>query len=208
MIPVRISMADEDFAPRLHGLLARSADTAVIIRRGPSTRVATFSWDRRTNEVQLGQWLKGRIYERRSDLTPDGKHLIYFAVNGQRRNETRGSWTAISRAPYLHALDLHAKGDCWEGGGLFPNSGSYWLNNRYASDDDTLRANSGLKPYLDSIAADTTQQVNGMFAGAGRDFSGMNMQTLARGIMQGQAPVVAQQYNQDKQNQIGAANAL
>ena len=76
------------------------------------------------------------------------------------------------------------------------------------ADGNEMGANSGLKPYLDSIAADTTQQVNGMFAGAGRDFSGMNMQTLARGIMQGQAPVVAQQYNQDKQNQIGAANAL
>jgi hypothetical protein len=76
------------------------------------------------------------------------------------------------------------------------------------ADGNEMGANSGLKPYLDSIAADTTNQVNGMFAGAGRDFSGMNMQTLARGIMQGQAPVVAQQYNQDKQNQIGAANAL
>src|SRR5262249_2029749 len=56
----------------------------------------------------------------------------------------RGSWTAVSRAPYLHALDLYAKGDCWEGGGLFASSGAYWLNNRYFSDDDVLRDNSGL----------------------------------------------------------------
>ncbi|MGH6951717.1 MAG: hypothetical protein ACREH4_12650 [Vitreimonas sp.] len=137
-------MADEDFAPRLHVILARGADTAVVFRRGPSKRVATFSWDRANDVVQLGQWLKGRIYERRSDLSPDGRHLIYFAFNGKHRTETRGSWTAVSRAPYLHALDLYAKGDCWEGGGLFPTSGSYWLNNRYFSDDDVLRENSGM----------------------------------------------------------------
>jgi len=138
-------MADQAFAPRLHVLLARSADTAVIFRRGPSKRVATFAWDRASDAIQLGQWLKGRIYERRADLTPDGRHLIYFAFNGKRRSETRGSWTAVSRAPYLAALDLYAKGDCWEGGGLFPNSGSYWLNNRFHSDEDILRENSGLK---------------------------------------------------------------
>lgn len=61
-------MTGHDFAPRLHVLLARSADTAVVFRRGPSKRVATFSWDRATDEVKLGQWLKGRIYERRADL--------------------------------------------------------------------------------------------------------------------------------------------
>lgn len=138
-------MADEAFAPRLHVLLARAGPGAVVFRRGPSKRVATFSWDRDTDAVALGQWLKGRIYERRSDLSPDGRHLIYFAFNGKRRSETGGSWTAVSRAPYLHALDLYAKGDCWEGGGLFATSSSYWLNNRYAREEDLLRDNSGLK---------------------------------------------------------------
>jgi len=137
-------MAEESFTPRLHALLARCADTAVIFRRGPSKRVATFAWNRATDAIQLGQWLKGRIYERRSDLSPDGRHLIYFAFNGKRRSETRGSWIAVSRAPYLTALDLYAKGDCWEGGGLFPTSRSYWLNNRYFHHDDILRQNSGL----------------------------------------------------------------
>jgi hypothetical protein len=41
-------------------------------------------------------------------------------------------------------LDLYAKGDCWEGGGLFATSKSYWINNRYFCDDDILRDNSGL----------------------------------------------------------------
>ena len=137
-------MGDKHSAPRLHVLLALSAEVGVVIRRGPSKRVATFLWDRARDTFQLGQWLKGRIYERRSDLSPDGRHLIYFAFNGKHRTETRGSWTAVSRAPYLHALDLYAKGDCWEGGGLFFTSKSYWLNNRYFCEEDILRDNSGL----------------------------------------------------------------
>ena len=53
----------------------------------------------KTNEFALGQWLKGRIYERRSDLSPDGKYMIYFAMNGKWNSIAKWSWTAISKAP-------------------------------------------------------------------------------------------------------------
>lgn len=115
-------------APRLHVLLARDADSGVVIRRGPTRHTAVIGWDRRRDTFTLGQWLYGRIYERRCDLSPDGRHLIYFAMNGRWQSQTRGSWTAISRAPYLKALTLYAKGDCWQGGGLFLANDSYWLN--------------------------------------------------------------------------------
>ena len=72
--------------------------------------------------------MRGRIYERRCDLSPDGKHFIYFAMNGRWDSETKGAWTAISRTPYLKAVTLLAKGDCWQGGGLFSSNKSYWLN--------------------------------------------------------------------------------
>jgi hypothetical protein len=45
--------------------------------------------------------------------------------------ETRGSWTAISRAPWLKAVVLLGKGDCWNGGGLFTSNSTYWLNDGY-----------------------------------------------------------------------------
>lgn len=48
----------------------------MVIRRGPSKSVATLLWDRKRNTFHMGQWLKGRIYERRCDLSPDGKYLI------------------------------------------------------------------------------------------------------------------------------------
>jgi hypothetical protein len=68
--------------------------------------------------------------------------------------------------------------------------------------------NPALAAQLAQIQSDVTNQVNGQFAAAGRDFSGANQQALARGLAQGEAPVIAAQYNQDVANQIGAANSL
>jgi hypothetical protein len=119
------------FAPRIHVLLASHAAIGVVIRRGPSKSVCTILWDRRRDTFQLGQWLKGRIYERRSDVSPDGKHLIYFAMNGKWKSEAKGSWTAISRTPFLKAVAIFPKGDCWNGGGLFTGNNTYWLNDGY-----------------------------------------------------------------------------
>ncbi|MCM1984924.1 hypothetical protein [Lyngbya confervoides] len=116
------------FPARLHVLLARDAPLGVVIRRGPAKQVATVLWDRRGDRWDLGQWMKGRIYERRCDLSPDGKYLIYFAMNGHWQSPTRGSWTAISRAPYLKALALFPQGHCWLGGGLWTGPRRCWLN--------------------------------------------------------------------------------
>ncbi|MCD6030748.1 MAG: hypothetical protein K0S78_2922 [Thermomicrobiales bacterium] len=132
---------------RIHGLLAREAPLGVVIRRGPSKQVCTVQWDRSNDDFQVGQWLRGRIYERRSDLSPDGKHLIYFAMNGKWSAESRGSWTAISRAPYLKALAFFPKGNCWLGGGLFTDNQSYWLND--GCSDSELDHTSGLNRDLE-----------------------------------------------------------
>jgi hypothetical protein len=119
------------FPARIHVLLASQAPIGLILRRGPSKSVATILWNRKTDEFQLGQWLRGRIYERRSDLSPNGKHFLYFAMNGKWNSDSRGSWTAISRAPFLKALAFFPKGDCWHGGGLWTGPQQYWLNDGY-----------------------------------------------------------------------------
>lgn len=143
-------------AARIHVLLARAAPVGLVVRRGPSKQVATFLWDRRRDAFTLGQWLQGRIYERRCDLSPDGKHLIYFAMNGQWESEARGSWTAISRAPYLKALAMFPKGDCWHGGGLWTGNRTYWLND--GCGHTVLRQTSALR-------RDTTNRPTGNFGG-------------------------------------------
>ncbi len=138
------------FAPRLHVLLARDAPLGLVIRRGPSKHVATLLWDRRKDTFQRGQWLNGRIYERRSDLSPDGKHFIYFAMNGRWNTARGGSWTAISKAPWLKAKVFLLKSDCWNGGGLWTGNTRYWLNDGYGhtllDNDSHLTRDLGAEP--------------------------------------------------------------
>ena len=55
-------------------------------------------------------------------------NVVYFARDAPWQSETGGSWTAVSRAPWLRAVTLWAKGDCWQGGGLFLDGRRYWLN--------------------------------------------------------------------------------
>ena len=116
------------FPARLHVLLARDAPIGLVIRRGPAEHVSTLKWDRAKGKVELGQWLKGRIYERRCDLSPCGRYFLYFARGKGHHPETKGTWTALSIAPYLKAIKIWGKGDCWQGGGLFTGRRQYWLN--------------------------------------------------------------------------------
>jgi hypothetical protein len=66
----------------------------------------------------------------------------------------------------------------------------------------------GMSNVLSTIQNDVTNSVNGMFAGAGRDGSGLNQQYLARGIAQGEAQPLLNQYNQNVQNVQNAASGL
>ena len=111
--------------PRIYAILARESPFAVIFRRGPSKRVLLIGWNTSNDSFQIGQWLKGRIYERRCDLSPDGELLIYCAAN---QRAPMYSWTAISRPPFLTALALWRKGDVWGGGGHFLSQHRVALN--------------------------------------------------------------------------------
>jgi hypothetical protein len=120
--------------PRLSLLQARRAPVGVIFRRGPSKRVEVIKWDLTRDVFERGHWFHGRIYEKRSDLSPDGDLLVYFASKFTRQStsddEYTYAWTAVSRAPWLTALALWPKGDCWWGGGLFLDERTLWLNHR------------------------------------------------------------------------------
>ncbi|HEU4557783.1 MAG TPA: hypothetical protein VFS20_08030 [Longimicrobium sp.] len=133
-------MPFHDPTPRLFLLLARAAPVAVIFRRGPSKQVEVVRWDTRTDTFERGHWIKGRIYERRSDLSPSGELLVYFASQYNRRTlgkrtGTTCAWTAVSRVPWLTALALWPKGDCWRGGGLFESERTLLLNHRPGEDE-------------------------------------------------------------------------
>jgi hypothetical protein len=112
---------------RLYFIVARKAPVAVVFRRGPSRQVELLTWNLTNDEVTPGQWLKGRIYERRCDLSPDGDLLLYFAAKYETGQRT---WTAISKPPFFTALALWPKGDAWGGGGLFDTARRIRLNHK------------------------------------------------------------------------------
>lgn len=68
--------------------------------------------------------------------------------------------------------------------------------------------NPALQAQLQQIQSDVGNSVNSQFAAAGRDMSGANQMAYGRGVAQGEAPVIANQYNQDVSNQMNAAGAL
>ena len=125
---------------RLFVILAREASTGVIFRRGPSKWVQVIKWDTATDAFEPGQWFHGRIYEDRSDLSPDGTRLLYMATKYTHRDESIGSaWTAISKLPYLTALALFAHHSVtWGGGGLFISNDEVWINAEPAPGTNTF----------------------------------------------------------------------
>ena len=79
-------------------------------------------WDRVGNGFTPGQGFRGRVYERRCDLSPDGRRFVYFAARHGPRRDPDGigeAWTAISRPPNFTALALWTNLSIWYGGGVF-----------------------------------------------------------------------------------------
>jgi len=68
--------------------------------------------------------------------------------------------------------------------------------------------NPGVQGMLSTVGSDITNKINQEFAAAGRDMSGANTQTLARGLAQGEAPILLNQYNTNVANKMAASQAL
>jgi hypothetical protein len=115
-------MNDSASLCRLAVFLSRKSTSAVILRRGPSAWSQLIKWDRETDAFTPGQWLHGRVYERRCDLSPDGRYFLYFAAKHGRAHDPDDigeAWTAISHPPYFTALSLWTNLGSWYGGGVF-----------------------------------------------------------------------------------------
>jgi hypothetical protein len=101
------------------------------------------------------------------------------AINQLSQNAAQGN-------PYASQISSFA-GNMLNGGGAAqqaPNlqSGLSTLQSQLTpyANGSMIGNNPALQAQLAQIASDTTNQVNGQFAAAGRDMSGMNQQTLAR----------------------------
>ena len=106
-------------APRIYCIPATQAPVVAVFRRGPSNWSHIGRWDLATHRYEPGAWLGGRIFPRRSDLSPDGQYLCYFAHKPSATWEHGEAYVALSKLPWLKAL--HAFGTCgtWTRGYYF-----------------------------------------------------------------------------------------
>ena len=158
--------------------------------------------------------------------TPALKGILGQVQGGLSNTGVTGAETAAlnglvtnanaSSANYAPMIDSFAK-TLLGGGGATDQAGAVNENyKRFEGQTNPLASNVNYNPYdtpgfkdaIGTLTSDITNNVNGSFAAAGRDFSGANMNALSRGITQGISPTIAAQYNQNVQNQQGAADRL
>jgi hypothetical protein len=155
--------------------------------------------------------LQGILSQLQGNLANTG---VTGAENNALTNIVNNS--SAGSATYAPMVADYAK-TLLSGGGATDQSGNVNQNFLdYKSYTQPLASNTNYNPYdtpgfrdaIDTMKSDITNQVNGSFAAAGRDFSGANFNALGRGITSGIAPTIAAQYNQNIQNQQGAADRL
>jgi hypothetical protein len=105
--------------PRIYCIAATKAPIVAVFRRGPTNLSHVGRWDLAQKRYEPGAWLSGRIFPRRSDLSPDGRFLCYFAHKPGATWEHGDAYVALSKLPWLTAL--HAFGTCgtWTRGYYF-----------------------------------------------------------------------------------------
>jgi hypothetical protein len=155
--------------------------------------------------------LKGILGQLEGNLNNTG---ITGAETGALDTLVKNAGTATSQ--YAPQIGEYAK-TLLGGGGATDQAGNVNANyNRFVDQTNPLASNMNYDPYntpgfkdaLSTTISDITNRTNGQFAAAGRDFSGANSRTLGRGIMEGVSPTIAAQYNQNVNNQQGAARGL
>jgi len=112
---------------RIKILNASKANQSVIFRRGPSKWVQLLKWNTKTDEILPRQWFNGRIYSNKSDLSPYGEYMIYFAAKFKMIVD-QYSWTALSKPPYYSALAIWKKEDTYDGGGYFESTRKIYIS--------------------------------------------------------------------------------
>ena len=119
---------------RLHLLRAHEAPRAIVIQRKRGKLAHIISWNTETDELEEGSWFTGRIYAERSDLSWDGKWMVYLAMGA--KGET---WNGICQPPWLKTVADVPNEGTWAGGGVFTGRDllhphDFWLNKQSLAD--------------------------------------------------------------------------
>ena len=102
--------------PRIYCIPATQAPIVAVIARGPTSWCRVGRWDLDQRRYEPGAWLAGRIFPRRSDLSPDGRFLCYFAHKPGASWEHGEAYVALSKLPWLTALHAFATCGTWTRG--------------------------------------------------------------------------------------------
>lgn len=103
-------------APRIYCIPATAAPVAAVFRRGPSNWSHVGRWDLQRGHYEPGAWIGGRLFPRRSDLSPDGKVLCYFAHRPSSTWQHGEAYVALSKLPWLSALHVIPTCGTWTRG--------------------------------------------------------------------------------------------
>lgn len=93
---------------RLFGIPATQAPVVAVIRRGPSAWCQVLAWYPDDKRVEVGAWLRGKIFPQRSDVSPCGKWLSTLIYKAGGRSDFQGGdcWENVSRLPWLKAYHV------------------------------------------------------------------------------------------------------
>lgn len=106
-------------APRIYCIPATRAPVVAVFRRGPTRWAHVGRWDLQRGLYEPGAWLGGRLFPRRSDLSPDGQYLSYFAHKPSATWELGEAYVAVSKLPWLTALHAFRTCGTWTRGYRF-----------------------------------------------------------------------------------------
>lgn len=130
------------------------------------------------------------------------------AIDQLQQSATQGN-------PYAGSIDAFTK-NLLNGGGASDQASSIQSGldqyksqmSKYADPGYSSLNDPKLQAALAQIQSDVGNSVNGAFAAAGRDFSGANQMAYGRGVAAAQAPLILDQFNQDRSLQQNAAQSL
>ncbi len=129
------------------------------------------------------------------------------AINQLQQNANQGNPFANQITGFTNNL-LNGGGANDQAGNIQGGLDTYRQQLSPYADGSMVGKNPNMQSWIDTIMSDVGNSVNSQFAAAGRDMSGANQQAYGRGVAQGVAPVLANQYNQDVQNQLNASGQL
>lgn len=105
---------------KLYAQVATAAPVALVFARIPAKWWLVARWHLDSGRFEPGAWFRGTLYPRRCDVSPDGALLYYFALKGSAfglfGKSGPQTFSAVSKAPWLHALAAWPESGTWTRG--------------------------------------------------------------------------------------------